>query len=496
MPQNSSLRPLPTSTRAISIDKLPGSIWGLAFTELWERFSFYGLNGILTLYLISSLADGGLEISKTAAAGIVGAYGGSVYLAQLLGAWLGERVMSPKWMVFWGGSVITAGHIVLAVVPGIAGVAIGLVLIIFGTGALKTNITNILGIVLDDRDQGQRDVGFAYFYLAINMGAVLGPMTTGFVQNEWGFHWGFGLAAVGMAGALVQYVFSMRKLPDATNRVLRPIGHAELAGILVGATLVGVVVGTLIATGVVRPEQLASITTVLILIAAAAYFVVILSAKSVTRDEKVRVAAYLPLFLAAGVYFGLLFQQFTAITFLITERVNLSIGGWSMPVPWITMISQLAAVVITPVVARYWGRSGNDGPGAPSKFALGLVQMGLAYVLMMVALILFPEQPGVQIPLLLVIIVMIAAGSSEVFIGPIGLSLATKIGPAAFKTQLIGLNALTLALGSSFSGLLGQLFEAMEPVPYFAVIITVSLGIGVALWAFHKPLQRALRVGL
>ncbi|EYT52855.1 peptide transporter [Leucobacter sp. UCD-THU] len=485
-----------TSTSTISVNQLPCTIWGLAFTELWERFSFYGLNGILTLYLYFNLQDGGLELPKAAAAGIVGAYGGSVYLAQLLGAWLGERVMSPKWMVFWGGLVITAGHLVLAVIPGITGVAVGLVLIILGTGALKTNITNIVGIVVDGRDEGQRDVGFAYFYLAINVGAVLGPMSTGFVQNEWGFHWGFGLAAIGMTGALVQYVVSMRKLPERTNVVARPIARARALGIAVGAALVGTVVGLLLATGSVRAEQLASVATVLILLAAAWYFIMMLSAKSVSRDEKRRVAAYLPLFLAAGVYFGLLFQQFTAITFLITERVDLVIGGWSMPVPWITMISQLSAVLITPVIARFWGRSGNDGPGAPAKFALGLVQMGLAYVLMMVALILFPETPGVQIPLLLVIVVMIVAGSSEVFIGPIGLSLATRIGPAAFKLQLIGLNALTLALGSSISGLLGQLFEVMDPVPYFVVIVAIGLGLGVALWLFRTPLQRALSAGL
>ncbi|MGO1544241.1 MAG: peptide MFS transporter [Gulosibacter sp.] len=476
--------------------KLPGTIGGLAFTELWERFSFYGLNGILTMYLYFTVIEGGLELPKSAAAGIVGAYGGSVYLAQLLGAWLGERVMSPKWAVFWGGTVITAGHIALAIVPGIEGVVIGLVLIIFGTGALKTNITNIVGIVLDGRDAGQRDVGFAYFYLAINAGAVLGPAATGFVQNEWGFHLGFGLAAVGMAGALVQYLVSMRKLPERTNVVSRPIAAPRLILIVLGAIIVGTLVGILIATGTLRAEQLASITTVLILIAAAWYFVMILTSKKVTTDEKHRVGAFLPLFLAAGVYFGLLFQQFTAITFLITERVDLGIGDWSMPVPWITLISQLSAVLITPVIARVWARSGNEGPGAPSKFAVGLVQMGLAYVLMMVALILFPENAGVQIPLLIVIVVMIVAGSSEVFVGPIGLSLATRIGPKAFRSELIGLNALTLALGSSFSGLLGQLFEAMEPVPYFGVIIALGVGIGIALWLFRKPLQRSLYRGL
>lgn len=137
-------------------------------------------------------------------------------------------------------------------------------------------------------------------YLAINMGAVLGPMTTGFVQNEWGFHWGFGLAAVGMTAALVQYVFSMRKLPDRTNAVRRPVGRAKLIAILLAGAVLGSIVATLIVSGVVKPEQLASITTVLILIAAAWYFVMMLSSKNVTRDEKTRVAAYLPLFLAAG----------------------------------------------------------------------------------------------------------------------------------------------------------------------------------------------------
>ncbi len=476
-----------------AVDRMPKSIWGLAFTEFWERFSFYGLNGILTIYLVFSADRGGLHVDEAAAAGIVGAYGGAVYLAQLVGAWAGERVLSPKWMVFWGGVVITAGHIALAVAPGIGGLALGLVLIIAGTGALKTNITNIVGFVLEGSDQGRRDVGFAYFYLAINVGAVLGPMSTGFVQNEWGFHWGFALAAVGMVIALAQYMFSMRLLPTRASLVADPIALPRLLLIAVVAVVIGTGVGLMMKTGAIRAEQLATFATLLGLAAAAWYFIMMLTSKRVTSVEKQRVAAYLPLFLAASIFFGFLFQQFTSITFLITERVNLAIGSWSVPVPWITMISQLAAVLITPVVARAWGRSGNNGPGAPAKFAIGMVQMGVGYIIMLAGLLIFKDS---LIPLILMVVVMIVAGSSEVFIGPISLSLATKIGPEAFKAQLVGLNFLTLALGSSFSGLLGQLFTAMNETGYFLVIIGLAVSIGVALWLFRTPLQRSLYAGL
>ncbi|SJM54943.1 peptide MFS transporter [Gulosibacter sp. 10] len=482
-----------TETRAVSVHHLPRTVWGMAFTELWERFSFYGLQGILSFYLLYSLVDGGLELGPAAAAGIVGAYGGAVYLAQLLGAWLGERVMSPKWMVFWGGVIITLGHVALAALPGIPGLTAGLLLIVLGTGTLKTNITAIVGLVLAGRTEAQRDVGFAYFYMSINVGAVVGPLSTGFVQNEWGFHWGFGLAAVGMLAALVQYVFSMRRLPEEASLVPRPISGGRLLGIGGFALLVVVALGAVWAFELVRAEQLAGIVTAAVLIAAACYFVMMLTSRKVTADEKRRVGAYLPLFLAAGIYFGLLFQQFTTISILIAERVDLRIGEWSFPVAWITMISQLAAVVVTPLIAQIWGKSGTRGPGAPAKFGIGLIQIGLAYVLMLVVLQVFP---GAAVPLLPIIVVMIVAGSSEVFVGPISLSLSTRIGPEAFKSQLVGLNFLTLALGSSFSGLLGQLFSITDDVTYFLLVIAIGVVLGGALWLARKPLQRGLFAGL
>src|SRR5699024_5620006 len=213
-------------------------IRGMAFTELWGRFSFYGLQSILAFYLLFELSEGGLALPAAAAAGITGAYGGAVYRAQLLGAWTGEPLISPRTMVLGGGIVIALGHIVLAITPGFLGLSIGIVLIIFGTGALKTNITSIVGFILEEENAAKKDAGFSYFYMAINTGAVLGPLTTGFAQNQWGFHFGFGLAAVGMIIALVQYIYSSRFLPDRASQITQPLSdksRRKAAAIAAGA---------------------------------------------------------------------------------------------------------------------------------------------------------------------------------------------------------------------------------------------------------------------
>ncbi|MFI9776817.1 peptide MFS transporter [Streptomyces sp. NPDC051956] len=469
-------------------------LWSMAFTELWERYSFYGLQGILSFYLLYEVGEGGLALDPALASGIVGAYGGAVYLSQILGAWLGDRLVSPQKMVLYGAVVITTGHVVLAFAPGLAGLGAGLVLIVLGTGALKTNITSIVGFVLDQHaDDRYRDAGFSYFYMAINIGAVVGPLTTGLAQNELGFHFGFGLAAIGMAGALVQYVVSMNRLPERAKIVNNPLPAGRRPLIAVVALACIAVVGGAVATGLFRAGNLSTVVTITALVAAAAYFLTMTTSSEVSRDERRRVLGYLPLFLASGVYFGFLFQKFTAISILITERIDLHIGGWTFPVAWITTVSPLAAVLITPLIARLWKRLGERQPGPVTKVAIGLTQIGCAYLF----LLIISEATGdAVIPLFLILLFMMAAGSSEVFIGPIGLSLATRIGPEKFRSQMVGLNFLTLALGSSLAGLLGQLFTVIDNASYFTVTAVCGIGIGLILFAVRKPVGRLLESGL
>ncbi|MCQ9389802.1 oligopeptide:H+ symporter [Brevibacterium sp. 50QC2O2] len=469
------------------------AIGSMAFTELWERFSFYGLQGILSFYLLYSLDRGGLEVPAAAAAGIVGAYGGAVYLAQLLGAWAGERLLSPRTMVLLGGIIITAGHVCLAALPGMLGLGVGLVLIIAGTGALKTNITSIVGFVVADKPAAARDASFSYFYMAINGGAVLGPLLTGFVQNEWGFHWGFGLAAVGMLGALIQYLFGMRGLPERAKHPSNPLPIAAIWKPATTAIAALLIIAVASLSGWLKAANLSSLVTIVALVAAAGYFLVMWTSSTVGRDEKKRTVAYLPLFLLSGCYFGFLFQKFTAVSILISERVDLSVGGWTFPVAWITMVSPLAGVLATPLIARLWQRLGARQPGAPAKFAIGLCQIGVAYLYLLLVTTLTGDA---TIPVWLVLLFMVVAGSSEVFVGPIGLSLATKIGPKRFGTQMVGLNFLTLALGSSLSGLLGQLFTAISNTAYFTFVSGAAIVFGLILLLARRPLARGLNAGL
>ncbi|WP_329582281.1 POT-type proton-dependent oligopeptide transporter [Streptomyces sp. NBC_01361] len=168
-------------------------------------------------------------------------------------------------------------------------------------------------------------------------------------------------------------------------------------------------------------------------------------------------------------------------------------GGWKFPVAWITTVSPLAAVLITPLIARLWKRLGERQPSPVTKVAIGLTQIGCAYLF----LLIISEVTGdAVIPLFLILLFMMAAGSSEVFIGPIGLSLATRIGPEKFRSQMVGLNFLTLALGSSLAGLLGQLFTVIDNASYFTVTAVCGIGIGLILFAVRKPVGRLLESGL
>jgi len=168
----------------------PRVLANLFGVELWERFSFYGMQGILLLYLYYSVEDGGLGISQDTAVGIVGAYGGLVYLSTIAGAWVADRLIGAERTLFYSAVLVMAGHIALSALPGTLGVGVGLVLIAFGSGGVKANATSLVG-TLYTADDPRRDAGFSLFYLGINLGALLGPLLTGWLQSSFGFHVGF-----------------------------------------------------------------------------------------------------------------------------------------------------------------------------------------------------------------------------------------------------------------------------------------------------------------
>ena len=226
----------------------PIGLANLFGVELWERFSFYGMLTILAYYLYYSLTEGGLELPKATATGIVGAYGGLVYLSTVLGGWIADRLLGMERTVLYGGVVVMCGHIALALIPGLAGVGVGLVLVALGSGALKANASSLLGTLYEKNDP-RCDGGFTLFYLGINLGAFIGPLITGLLQTRIGFHWGFGAAAVGMAFGLAQYVFFRKNLGDHGRDVPNPLPRSAIKWWIAVAIAVVAVVVIAFATG-------------------------------------------------------------------------------------------------------------------------------------------------------------------------------------------------------------------------------------------------------
>ena len=485
MSATSPTRPAPAAEKTFFGQPRPlANLFGV---EMWERFSFYGMQGILLIYLYYAVADGGLGVDRGVAAGIVGAYGGGVYLSTILGAWLADRILGAERTLFWSAVVVMAGHIALALVPGLAGVGIGLVLVALGSGGVKANATSLVGSLYDEHDE-RRDAGFSLFYMGINLGALVGPLLTGLLQKEWGFHFGFGLAAVGMAAGLTQYAVGRKNLPEETHHVPHPLHARGRIGYGIAALgALGLVV-VLVAVGVITADRLADIVVWTSAAAAVVYFVVILSSKEITAVERRRVIAFIPMFLASAVFWSLYQQQFTVVTIYSDERLNRDLFGWEMPVPWVQSINPVFIIILAGVFAAMWTKLGERQPSTPVKFALGTISIGVSFLLFI------PMAGGGpnSAPLLGLVGVLLFFTISELLLSPVSLSLSTKLAPQKFRTQMVALLFLSVAMGTAMSGLLSGYYDPNDEIPYFGVLGAFAIVVGLVLLAANKPIRRLM----
>ncbi len=465
----------------------PIGLANLFGVELWERFSFYGMLTILGYYLYYSLTDGGLELPKATATGIVGAYGGLVYLSTVLGGWIADRLLGMERTVFYGGVVVMCGHIALAILPGWAGVAAGLVLVALGSGALKANASSLLGTLYEKNDP-RADGGFTLFYLGINLGAFVGPLITGLLQTHAGFHYGFGAAAVGMALGLAQYVVFRRNLGDHGRNVPNPLPRSAI-GWAVGTCVVVVSVIVLaFLTGLVTLANLSQVTTGVIVAASVAYFIVMLTSSRVTALERTRVRAFIPLFIANAVFWSLFQQIFTVLAVYSDERLNWSIFGWTAPSSWIGSIEPVWIIALSPLFAIMWTRLGSRAPTTPRKFAYGVIGMGLAFLLFLPT----SGTTGKSVPALLVVGIMGVFAVSELLLSPIGLSVTTKLAPEAFRAQMMALYFFSVGLGTSMAGVLARYYDPTREFAYFGIIGAVAIGAGVIVFAIAPWISRLM----
>ena len=455
----------------------PVGLVNLFGVELWERFSFYGMLTILGYYLYYSLADGGLGLPKTTATGIVGAYGGLVYLSTVLGGWVADRVLGMERTVFYGGVVVMCGHISLALLPGLTGVAVGLVLIALGAGALKANASSLLG-TLYDRGDPRRDGGFTLFYLGINIGAFAGPLITGLLQTRIGFHYGFGAAAVGMALGLTQYVVFRRNLGEHGRTVPHPLSRQALGRAVAVAVVVLGAIAVGFAVGVVKLANLSQVTTLLIIIASVAYFATMLTSSRVDAVERTRVRAFIPLFIANAVFWSLFQQIFTVLAVYSDERINWTIFGWTAPSSWIGSIEPVWIILLSPLFAVMWTTLGRRAPTTPRKFAYGVIGMGVAFLLFLP----MAGGSGRTVPVLAIVAIMAAFAISELMLSPIGLSVTTQLAPNAFRSQMMALYFFSVGLGTAMSGVLARYYDQAHEFAYFGILGAAAIVVGLVVW--------------
>ncbi|AGF71112.1 peptide MFS transporter [Corynebacterium halotolerans] len=451
-----------------------GQPWGLANlfgVEMWERFSFYGMQSILAYYLYYSVTDGGLGMDQTAALSIIGAYGGFVYVTSLIASFVADRLIGSERTLFYAAVTVMAGHIALALIPGYVGLSIGLVLIGLGSGGVKTAAQVVLG-QLYSRTDTRRDAGFSIFYMGVNIGGLFGPLLTGWIWGMQGFHWGFGLAAIGMALGLIQYVL-MRKstIGAAGHAVPNPLPKKQYLPWALGAVVVVAVVIALIGTGIIRLEWLSTITAAIAFIAAVVLLSQMYTSPLTSPEEKSRLLGFIPMFVGGVLFFAIFQSQFTVLAVYADQRLNLNFLGLELTPNQVQSFNPLFIIIFSGVFAALWTRLGKRQWSTPVKF-------GVANIIIGASLFFFLPYAGGgenSTPMLVIIWILFLFTMGELLLSPVGNSLATKVAPQAFQSRMFAVWLMAVSMGTSLSGTLGGFYNPEDAGAERTFFVTVGI---------------------
>jgi POT family proton-dependent oligopeptide transporter len=445
----------------------PAGIATLFFVEMWERLSFYGMRALLILFLVDQVAHGGLGLDDRTAAAIYGLYSGGTYLACLPGGWIGDRVLGSQRAVLVGGIVITMGHLLLGFAPSTQVFFFGLLVIVIGTGLLKPNATAIVAQLYPEGG-ARRDAGFTIYYVAVNVGATLGPLIAGLLAQLYGWPAGFMTAAVGMSIGVLQYLWSRRLLGDAGLKPMSGASDSALSGppraamrwIALAAVVIGVLV-VLLWSGVlhVDPLLLQGLTTQAIIGITIAYFGYLLFGAGLTRSERLRVLALAVLFIASVLFWAGYEQTGSSLNLFAERYTERHLFGWEVPASWFQSLNPIYIVVFGPVFSALWvwlARRHRD-PSTPLKFILGLLGMGAGFLVMAAAARLVAGGHIVGMGWLTVTYLLHTWG--ELCLSPVGLSATSKLVPARFVSQSLGIFFVSLSLGNLLAGRIAGDFD-------------------------------------
>lgn len=491
-----------------------GHPWGLStlfLTEMWERFSFYGIRPLLTLFMAAALLDGGFGFERPQATAIVGIYSSSVYLASLPGGWIADRLLGLRRAILYGAILISAGHISIglsALAGGKITFFLGLILIVLGTGLLKPNISAIVGDLYPEGG-ARRDAGFSIFYMGINTGAFFAPLITGFLGEKYGWHLGFGAAGVGMLIGLAVYILRSKstlgemgmeptKHPDPIIQTKRENQVKLYTGIAL-AILALVII--LAATGIINinAQDVGQYMAYVLVGLAVVYFAYLFIAGGLNSDEKKRVMVIGVLFVAAAIFWGAFEQAPTSLSLFAKDFTQRTIFGFEVPATWLQAVNSLFIILLAPVFAFVWTGLSKRGINisSPAKFAMGLFLAGVGFLIMIFAAnILVGSNGAVKVSMLWLIVTYFFHTLGELCLSPVGLSSMTKLSPRRYVGQMMGIWFLAASLGNLIAGLVGGSVdpEKLEQTPMLFTYTTAALVISaIVLGILAIPISKMMR---
>ncbi|MEW2082651.1 oligopeptide:H+ symporter [Streptomyces sp. NPDC005283] len=477
----------------------PRGLATLFMTEMWERFSYYGMRALLVLYLVSGGADaatgsqgGGLAMTAATASAIYAVYVSMVYLMAMPGGWFGDRVWGARKTVTIAGFVIMAGHLSLAV-PGQAMFFVGLILVAVGSGLLKANISTMVGHLYDGPDDPRRDGGFTIFYMGINLGAFVAPLVIGTVGEKHSWHLGFALAAVGMALGLAQFLIGTRNLSAKSSIVPNPLNTTERNGILLKVAIAAVAIaafyGTVVMAGMYTLNWALVPLTLAGLIIPIAVLVRIKLDKSLSTTEQSKMSGYIWFFVAAAVFWMIYDQGGSTLSLFADDKTGDSLFGFAFPATWFQSLNPLFVMALAPVFAWawLWLARRNQEPSTIVKFAMALVLVGGSFFVFIVPMGMAGD--GTQVsPMWLVSIYMIQT-IAELCLSPVGLSVTTKMAPQKYASQMMGVWFLAVTAGDCVTGLLSLAGVDLNGTTIIAIQALLAAVAGIAIFMYRKKVE-------
>ena len=475
----------------------PTGLLVLFFTELWERFSYYGMRGILILYLVTARDAGGLGLDVAMAGAVYGLYTSMVYLAGVPGGWLADRILGQRRSVLYGGILIASGHFTIAL-NSLPTFYSGLCLIVLGTGLLKPNISAMVGQLYRPGD-GRRDAGFTIFYMGINLGAMFGPLVCGWLAEKVAWHYGFGVSGIGMLLGLVVYTVFGGPLRHAGSKPLdtEPTeARATRRTALAGGAAIGlsvVVLVTLVSMGGLTLIGVANAFGVVLVGLAAVFFGWIFISFQWTPAQRNRLIIIAVLFVGAAIFWSGYEQSGSSLTLFANEHTNRTLGGEEFPTSWFQSVPALYVLMLSIVFAVLWTALGPRQPGYVAKFAIGLGFLGAGFAVMIVAATRVADGGQVGPGWLLGAYFLHVVG--EMCLSPIGLAAVTRLAPRRVTSTMMGAWFLASSVGSYFAGRAVGLYESLSLPALFGLSAGVALVAGLILVALIRPTRRLLDRG-